>query len=909
MFTFRSHGELLPTSVFKPTPLVSKLRLRRVHRNGGSSRASNLRRHYFPSERLVTRQMKITASTAIQETSKVDTCPRGPQWQVHKFGGTCMATAERMRDAAKLVLADPSPGRVVIVSAMGSHETSPVKVTDLILRMLQKASQSDQSFTEDLESLQEKHIKAAKALLETGERLEKFLEALKKDISNLTSMLQAIAIAGTKTEAFSDFVVGHGELWSARLFASVCQELGANAGFMDARDILVVNPSSDKTWVDVDYKQSNEKLDTWASKHGVPDVIVATGFIARNRSGRAATLRRNGSDFSATIFGALFNSSHITIWTDVDGVYSADPRKVKEAFCLKEMTYNEAWELSYFGANVLHPRTTLPALKHNIPITLRNFFNIKAPGTQIKGQIESAGLIKGFSTIDNVAMISVEGTGMAGVPGIAARVFSAMRDAAVNVIIISQGSSEQSICFAVKQEDGNRAVEILQSKFAGDIEAGNISNINCTKDCTILAAVGKEMANKKGMAAMVMSALAAANVNIKAIAQGSSEYNITVLIKQEDSDQALQAVHSRFYLSKVTLGICLIGPGLIGSTLLEQLNRQRQNLKEEKHVDIRVLGIADVDALLLDNKDINLDNWKESLKQTKGGDLDVMTDHLANAYVPNKVIVDCTASDFPPEKYLSWIEKGIHVITPNKKLGAGPLERYRAVRQTQRESYTHWLYETTVGAGLPVIATLKHLRATGDKVLRIEGIFSGTLSYIFNELKAGIRFSEVVKNAKAAGFTEPDPRDDLEGMDVARKVTILARECGIYFELDSMSIDSLVPPQLKKCSSAKDFMAKLHKYDKEMSDKVLSAEKDDKCLRYVGIVDCESGTGRVKLAAYPKNHPFAQLEGSDNIISFVTERYFQNPLIVRGPGAGAAVTAAGVFSDLLRLADYLGAPS
>ena len=350
----------------------------------------------------------IVAAVNVEETVSVTECPRGPQWRVHKFGGTCMATAERIRQAAQLILDEGSPNTVVIVSAMGSHPTSPTKVTDIILRSLQKAGNSDYSFDDELSMLREKHVTAAQELLGEGPKLEEFLAVLDEDMSNLAAMMKAIAVAGTVTEAFSDFVVGHGELWSARLFTMTCERLGGKAQFMDARDVLVVRPSADKTWVDVDYDLCNKNLDKWTTGHGVPDVVVATGFIARNHQGRAATLRRNGSDFSATIFGALFLASHITIWTDVDGVFSADPRKVPEAFCLDQMSYNEAWELSYFGANVLHPRTTLPALKHKIPITLRNFFNTEAPGTKIKSVSDNSTIVKGFATIDNVSLVSVE---------------------------------------------------------------------------------------------------------------------------------------------------------------------------------------------------------------------------------------------------------------------------------------------------------------------------------------------------------------------------------------------------------------------------------------------------------------------------------------------------------------------
>ncbi|KAK9806380.1 hypothetical protein WJX72_012231 [[Myrmecia] bisecta] len=810
-----------------------------------------------------------------------------------------------------------SPGeqKVVVVSAMGSHPSSPLKVTDLLLNMVDKASRQDQAFLLDLAALQEKHVETAKQLLGDGKPLNDFVSKLLDDIANLKAMLHAMSIAGMATEAFSDFVVGHGELWCAQLFAATVRNLQTECEFMDTRDVLVVTPTADGNAVDLDYDMSNLRLDRWAQKYGAPEVIVATGFIAKNPQGYVTTLKRNGSDYSATIMGALFQSAQITIWTDVDGVYSADPRKVYEAVCLKSLSYHEAWELSYFGANVLHPRTTLPAMKYNIPITIRNFFNQTAPGTSIKdtsAEMQRAGahLVKGFATIDGVALINVEGTGMVGVPGTASTIFSTVRDANINVIMISQASSEHSICFAVKQIDGDRAIKCLRDRFAGSIRNGRISHVEKIDDCCIMAAVGQQMASRKGVAATMFSALAKANINIRSIAQGCSEYNITVLIDGKNSVRALRAVHGRFYLATLPLAVGIVGPGLIGSTLLTQLDQQLQELKDEFDIDVRVLGIASSSHMMLSDTALNLGTWKEDFERdAQPADLAHFADHLAKNYVPNSVIIDLTASDVPPSNYMEWMQKGIHIITANKKLNSGALEQYNAIRQVQRDSYIHYFYEATVGAGLPVIATLKHLVDTGDKILKVEGVFSGTLSYIFNSFREGTSFSDIVKEAKASGYTEPDPRDDLAGMDVARKVTILARECGMMVELADVPVHSLVPAPLREVATAAEFLAELPKYDDEMVQLLREAEAADECLRYVGVVDCQAGGGSVELKRYPKTHPFAQLSGSDNIISFTTQRYKSHPLIVRGPGAGAEVTAGGVFSDLLRLAAYLGAPS
>ena len=663
--------------------------------------------------------------------------------QIHKFGGTCVASAERIEDVARWLVEENAESKVAVVSAMGSHPSSPIKVTDLLINMVSKAARQDEGFLLDLTALQEKHIAVAKKLLGESKELNEFAARHLDDIADLKAMLHAIAIAGMSTEPFEEFVVGHGELWCAQLMAARCRQLGANVAFMDTRDVLVVTPTSDGNSVDIHYEASNAKLDLWAARHGVPSLVIATGFIAKNPSGQATTLKRNGSDYSATTMGALFKSGHITIWTDVDGVYSADPRKVPEAVCLQHLSYHEAWELSYFGANVLHPRSTLPAMKFKIPISIRNFFNLASPGTVISDgasvpvSADTTG-VKGFATVENVSLIEVEGTGMVGVPGTAATIFSTMRDANINVIMISQASSEHSVCFAVKGSDGVKAVEALRKRFSEAVAVGRISCVRSIDDCCMIAVVGQGMASRRGVAATMFDALAKSNINVRAIAQGCSEYNITALIDEKDAVRALRAVHSRFYMRSLPIGVGLIGPGLIGSTFLKQMRDQVSALVNDYHLDIRILGIASSSKMLLSDASIDLNRWKEEFNDNAEPiDLERFASHLSSNYVPNTVIIDCTASEVPGEHYLEWMQKGIHVITPNKKLNSGSLKRYNELKSHQRSSLTHFFYEGTVGAGLPIIATLQHLLASGDRVERIEGIFSGTLSYIFNTYGSG----------------------------------------------------------------------------------------------------------------------------------------------------------------------------
>ncbi|KAG2634189.1 hypothetical protein PVAP13_2NG221500 [Panicum virgatum] len=831
----------------------------------GQSQGSLLRHHS-------TNLLRPAAAISVEQDDINTYLPKGDMWSVHKFGGTCMGTPQRIQSVADIVLGDSSERKLVIVSAMS-------KVTDMMYNLVHKAQSRDDSYMIALEEVFEKHMAAAKDLLD-GEDLASFLSQLHSDVSSLRAMLSAIYIAGHATESFSDFVVGHGELWSAQMLSYAIKKSGAPCSWMDTREVLVVKPSGPNQ-VDPDYLESENRLQKWFSRQPA-EIIVATGFIASTAENIPTTLKRDGSDFSAAIIGSLVRARQVTIWTDVDGVFSADPRKVSEAVILSTLSYQEAWEMSYFGANVLHPRTIIPVMKDNIPIVIRNMFNISAPGTMIcrqpandNGDLDAC--VKSFATIDNLALVNVEGTGMAGVP----------------------------------EKEVAAVSAALHVRFREALAVGRLSKVEVINGCSILAAVGLRMASTPGVSAILFDALAKANINVRAIAQGCSEYNITVVLKQEDCVRALRAAHSRFFLSKTTLAVGIIGPGLIGGTLLNQLKDQAAVLKENMNIDLRVIGITGSSTMLLSDTGIDLTQWKELLrKEAEPADLANFVRHMSDNHVfPNKVLVDCTADTSVASHYYDWLKKGIHVITPNKKANSGPLDQYLKLRTLQRASYTHYFYEATVGAGLPIISTLRGLLETGDKILHIEGIFSGTLSYIFNNFEGTRTFSDVVAEAKEAGYTEPDPRDDLSGTDVARKVIILARESGLTLELSDIPVKSLVPEALASCSSADEFMQKLPSFDEDWAKQRSEAEAAGEVLRYVGVVDAVNQKGQVELRRYKRDHPFAQLSGSDNIIAFTTSRYKEQPLIVRGPGAGAEVTAGGVFCDILRLASSLGAPS
>jgi aspartokinase/homoserine dehydrogenase 1 len=634
--------------------------------------------------------------------------------------------------------------------------------------------------------------------------------------------------------------------------------------------------------------------------------LVVTGFIATDTQGLQTTLGRNGSDFSASIFGSLLKAREIVIWTDVDGVLSADPRLVPEAQVIDTLSYNEAMELAYFGAKVIHPQTMAPAVHERIPIWIKNTFAPDKPGTVIHERSEPDPLVKGITTVEKIALLNLEGAGMIGVPGTAHRLFGALREEGISVILISQGSSEHSICFAVPEAEADRAERVVQRAFDPELREGQIHSVEVNRSCSILAVVGDGMAGAHGVSAQVFSALGKAGVNVRAIAQGASERNISVVIDGRSSARALRAVHSSFYLSAHTVSIGLIGPGLVGGALLDQIASQVERLRRDFKLDLRVRGIAGSKRMRLVQGQIDLASWRDAYAAGADSvDLDRFAEHVHADQFPHAVIIDCSASANVASHYARWLAAGIHVVTPNKKANSAAYGEYQRVQEARRAAGAHYLYEATVGAGLPVIQTLRDLRETGDEIRRIEGMFSGTLAYLFNTWDGSQAFSSVVKHAKQLGYTEPDPRDDLSGMDVARKLIILAREMGLKLELGDVKVESLVPGALADCG-VDDFLERLTEFDAPMLGRLEAARARGHVLRYVGSVSVD-GKAEVGLVELPTSHPFANIALTDNIVRFQTARYDQNPLIVQGPGAGPAVTAAGVFADLLRVCAYLGA--
>ena len=815
---------------------------------------------------------------------------------VHKFGGTSLADAACFRRVADIVAGLP-PRRVVVVSAMSG-------VTNALVRAVEvAASPGAGDYGSVLEALGSRHLETIRALV-PPEVADEIGAAMARDLAEIDEVLRASTLLHRSSREAFDLVSGYGELWSARMLAAHLRARGVPAQWLNAREVLVA------TWEgampSVDFRASRERADGWLAAHDSAATLVITGFVASTADGIAITLGRNGSDFSASIFAALLDAAEIHIWTDVDGVMSADPRLVPEAVVLDTLSYDEAMELAYFGARVIHPSTMAPAVERGLPIHIRNTFRPELAGTRIHAGASLGFAVKGLATVESIALLNLEGTGLIGVPGTAQRLFGALRDAGISVVMISQGSSEHSICFAVPASAAQRAREAVEQAFFAERHRGQIARLDVDPECSILAVVGDGMAGQPGIAAKFFSALGKARVNVRAIAQGSSERNISVVVSEADTRRALRAAHSGLYLSGQTLSLGVIGAGNVGGELLRQVAAESTRLRQTFDVDLRVRGIATSGRMLLDERAIDLEHWRAALDaRGESPDIDRFVAHVHAEHLPHAVLVDCTASDRVARCYEDWLARGIHVVTPNKRANASEMAYYRRLREANRAVGAHYLYETTVGAALPIIQTLRDLVQTGDEIHEIEGILSGTLSYLFNSFDGTRPFSALVAQARDLGYTEPDPRDDLSGTDVARKIVILAREMGSAIELADVDVRSLVPESLQS-GSADAFLAALPAHDADMAARHRDAAAAGKVLRFVGRVT-RDGQASVGLREYPSTHAFGRLQLTDNVVLFRTRRYRENPLVVQGPGAGREVTAAGVFADILRLASYLGA--
>jgi bifunctional aspartokinase / homoserine dehydrogenase 1 len=817
--------------------------------------------------------------------------------RVLKFGGSSLATPSRIRDVGRILLdkRDREP-IVVVVSAFQG-------VTNQLVDSARLAERGDSAYERVWLDVARRHRSAVARLV--PRRQAAVRSQVEQLLSELRDTLHGIYLLRHCPLQALDMAASFGERLSARIIAAHIEQRHP-ATFVDAREFLVTEDQF--TQATVVFGATNRAARAYFAplfrRRGPRTIPVVTGFIGATADGRTTTIGRNGSDYSAAIVAAALGATVIEIWTDVNGVLSADPNCVASAFPLPHVSYEEAMELSYFGAKVLHSATIAPAVAKQIPIVIKNTFNPDAPGTLIsrQGRADEAPIAKGISSVGDLSLLTLRGASMVGVPGTAERLFRTLASRAVNVILISQASSEHTICFAVRSADVQRAMDAIEAEFRFELQQ-QLSKLDHAPHQAIVAVVGEGMKGRPGVAGRVFGALGRHNINISAIAQGASERNISCVIDAGHQVRALNVIHQAFFEARRRLALAVIGVGNIGSALLRQLHQQRSYLSS-KGFDVAVVALADSKRFLLDARGINLAHWKDTLSGSRRRMTpEAFAAAVADMELTNAALVDCTADDSIVEAYPAFINANLHIVTPNKRANVLPWRRYQSLKELLERRQKHFLYETNVGAGLPVMSTLRDLIASGDEIVKIEGILSGTLSYLFNAYDGSVPFSQLVAEARQMGFTEPDPRDDLSGHDVARKLLILAREIGLKMEIAQVRVHSLVPPPLRRTAFSSQFFPELARYDSGMLKRFEAARSRDNVLRYVGIL--ENGRAEASLTECSLGHPLASAKGSDNIIAFTTTRYSRTPLVVQGPGAGADVTAMGVFSDILKLLHYL----
>ena len=796
-------------------------------------------------------------------------------YRVHAIEGAALSTRREIEKLLKVHAAEKERSQIYVLSPVSSAELN-------LVSMLDKAELRDEKIWALLEKSRSCWIELSENAIGSADR--DVIDAINQGFNEVEDVLRAVSLLSQASD-------------NARRFL-----LSKTSQFLS----LILSASFLSNGIDSEAISVDEALARTSFQKKAVFVygdLVIPSEIMHDASGRIRT--EGESEYTAALIASNL-SAPLTFWNMRSLLYTASIRDVPGAEVISRMSYSEATELSFFGAPIVHPHAFIPAMDKKLPIRLRYWKDPESEGTLVtseSGRLFKGG-VKAFSTVRNVSLITIEGGGMAGVPGVSSRLFSALRSEGISVIFISQASSEYSISIALPKDKSVQAEKIIRSEFAVELATKMIEKIETLTDCAILAAVGDDMAGSIGVSGKFFSALARARVNVMAIAQGSGERNISAVIREQDSTKALRALHSVFFLSDQTLSVGLIGPGNIGGTLLDQIAEESERLKRDFDLDIRIRGIATSRKMLLSEDGVDLGTWREQFdKFAVAYNDEIFLSHISASYYPHKAIVDCTSSQDIADRYLEFIEKGFHVITPNKKSLSSSYSYYKELMDASYVTGNKFLYETTVGAGLPIVCTLKDLRETGDTILKVEGMVSGTLAWLFSNYDGSMPFSQLVKNAKDMGYTEPDPRDDLSGMDVARKTVILAREIGYDVEVSDIEIRSLVPENLKTLSKD-EFLDRLSEMDDDMLSLLNKAKSEGKCLRYVGKVD--GGKCSVDLELCDLDHPFAQANGTDNVIAFTTKRYFKQPLVIKGPGAGPEVTAAGVFSDILRLGQYLG---
>lgn len=816
---------------------------------------------------------------------------------VLKFGGSSVSSAERIDNVINIVRSYKDSGKKVtlVVSALGG-------ITDLLVKMGTLASQGDISYQDSYNEYVQRHTDTIKTLFKSTTQ-NNILKQLNENHQTLKDILHGVFLVMEASSRTMDYILSFGERNSAIIISSALVYNKIDAEYLDARQVIKTNKDFGKA--KVDYDLSFQRIREFY-KYRDTCIVVVTGFISSAKGGLTTTLGRGGSDYTASIIGVALNAAQIEIWTDVDGVLTADPRKVKKVFTIPYMTYAEAAEISNFGAKVIYPPTIQPAAEKKIPIYIKNSFNPDHKGTLIGHEKDPNDKpVKGISSLNQISLITLQGSGMFGVPGIAARLFRCLASANINIILISQGSSEHSISFAIQPSYISQAQELIQKEFENEQVQGLIEPLIVENQKSVIAIIGENMKFTPGIAGKMLTTLGKNGINADAIAQGSSELNISVVIKSEDESKALNALHQSFFLSEnKTINIFMIGLGLIGKTLLKQIHQQSTFLFSKRNLDIKITGISNTTKMLFDEEGINIGSWQTDLdEQGTKASLPAFIKKMKSLNFPNTIFVDNTASHKVAELYESILDSNISISTPNKISTSSSYTDYTNLHKLAQRKNAHFRYETNVGAGLPVISSIHNLIDSGDSIISIEGVLSGSLSFIFNNFDGTEPFSAIVKKAQALGYTEPDPRIDLSGQDIQRKLIILARESGYETEASDIEIFPVLPEECTNAPDVHSFFDTLKKYDAHFEKMIKDALQKGKKLRC--IASLEGGKGKIELKEVDASNPFYFLNGSDNMIVFTSERYKERPLVIQGPGAGAEVTAAGIFAEIISIASLM----